>query len=92
MGVRVALYPTLAASVGMQAAWHVLHDFKLRGLPAVAEWQAQMRSGPHGVPSFAELTGLPKVRELEASFIPAEHQRDYDSTWGHRAAHEEPKR
>lgn len=91
LGVRVALYPTLAASVGMQAAWHVLHDFKSRGLPAIADWQAQMRSGPYGVPSFAELTGLPKVRQLEADFIPPEKQRDYETTWGHRAAHEQEK-
>ena len=92
LGVRVALYPTLAASVGMQAAWHVLHDFKSRGLPAIADWQAQMRSSPHGAANFAELTGLPKVRALETKFIPADHQRDYDTTWGHRAAHEEVKR
>lgn len=92
LGVRVALYPTLAASVGMQAAWHVLHDFKSRGLPAIADWQAQMRSGPYGVPNFGELTGLPQVRALEAAFIPPEGQRDYDNTWGHRAAHEEVKR
>ncbi|MCJ0764035.1 isocitrate lyase/PEP mutase family protein [Variovorax terrae] len=88
LGVRVALYPTITASVGMQAAWHVLHDFKARGLPAIAEWQAQMRNGPYGVPNLAALTGLPKVRELEASFIPPESQRDYETTWGHRPAQE----
>ena len=92
LGVRVALYPTVAASVGMQAAWHVLHDFKARGLPAIADWQAQMRAGPHGLASFAELTGLPQVRELETRFVPPERQRDYDSTWGHRAAQDEPRR
>jgi 2-methylisocitrate lyase-like PEP mutase family enzyme len=91
LGVKVALYPTLAASVGMQAAWHVLHDFKSRGVQAIADWQAQMRNGPHGMPSFAELTGLPKVRELEAAFIPPEHQRDYETTWGHRPANEATK-
>lgn len=91
LGVRVALYPTLAASVGMQAAWHVLHDFKSRGLPAVADWQNQMRSGPYGLPSFSELTGLPKVRNLETRFLPPENQRDYDNTWGHRAAHDDAK-
>jgi 2-methylisocitrate lyase-like PEP mutase family enzyme len=85
LGARVALYPTLAASVGMQAAWHVLHDFKSRGLPAIADWQARMRAGPHGVANFAELTGLPRVRELESDFLPADSQRDYQSTWGHRA-------
>lgn len=91
LGVRVALYPTLAASVGMQAAWHVLHDFKSRGPQALADWQARMRSSPHGMASFAELTGLPKVRALETSFIPPEHQRDYDTTWGHRPAHQDVK-
>lgn len=92
LGVRVALYPTLASSVGMQAAWHVLHDFKSRGSQAIAEWQAEMRSRPYGVANFAELTGLAKVRELETRFIPPEGQRDYDTTWGHRPAHAEPKR
>jgi 2-methylisocitrate lyase-like PEP mutase family enzyme len=92
LGVRVALYPTIAASVGLQAAWHVLHDFKAHGLPAIQDWQAQMRAGPHGVPNFGELTGLPKVRELENQFIPPEAQRDYTTTWGHRAAHEDVKK
>jgi 2-methylisocitrate lyase-like PEP mutase family enzyme len=91
LGVRVALYPTLASSVGMQAAWHVLHDFKSRGLPAIADWQSQMRSSQYGVTNFAELTGLPKVRELETSFIPADRQRDYETTWGHRPAQEQVK-
>lgn len=88
VGVKVALYPTIAASPGLQAAWHVLHDFKARGLPAIAEWQARMKEGPYGVPNFGELTGLPQVRELESAFIPPEKQRDYETTWGHRAAHE----
>ena len=77
MGGRVALHPTLAASVGMQAAWHVLHDFKSCG-----DWQAQMRSGPHGMPNFGELTGMAKMRELEAKFILAEQQRDYETSLG----------
>lgn len=92
LGVRVALYPTLASSVGMHAAWHVLHDFKSRGLPAIADWQAQMKSAPHGMANFAELTGLPKVRALEGDFIPAESQRDYETTWGHRPAQDVAKR
>lgn len=92
LGVRVALYPTIAASAGLQAAWHVLHDFKARGLQAITDWQGQMREGPYGIPNFGELTGLPKVRELEASFIPPENQRDYETTWGHRPAHEEVKK
>ena len=40
-----------------------------------------MHSGPHGMPNFGELTGRAKVRGLEAKFIPAEYQRDYDTTW-----------
>jgi 2-methylisocitrate lyase-like PEP mutase family enzyme len=86
LGVRIALYPTLAASVGMQAAWHVLHDFKARGPAAIVDWQVQMKNSPYGLPNFSELTGVAKVRELENSFIPAELQRDYETTWGHRAA------
>lgn len=91
LGVRVALYPTLAASAGMHAAWQLLHDFKSRGLPAITDWQAQLRNSPHGMANFAELTGLPKVRALEGDFIPAESQRDYDTTWGHRPAQDMTK-
>lgn len=92
LGVRVALYPTLASSVGMHAAWQVLHDFKSRGPQALTDWQAEMRNSPHGMASFAELTGLPKVRALETGFIPAEGQRDYETTWGHRPAQGVSKR
>ena len=31
LGARIALYPTFAATVGAQAAWFVLNDFKARG-------------------------------------------------------------
>lgn len=63
-----------------------MHDFKLRGLPAIADWKAQMQSSPFGVANFAELIDLSKVRELESQFIPQEQQRDYRSTWGHQPA------
>ncbi len=88
LGVKVALYPTLAASVGMHAAWHVLHDFKSRGVQAIVDWRMQLHSSPYGIANFAELTGLPKVRALETNFIPLGCQRDYETTWGHRATHE----
>lgn len=86
LGVRVALYPTLAASAGLHAAWQLLHDFKSRGVQALGDWQGQLRSSPHGMANFAELTGLPQVRALETRFMPQDQQRDYETTWGHRPA------
>src|SRR5215469_14139042 len=38
LGVRVALYPVLAAQAGLQGAWELMHDFKARGPAALAEW------------------------------------------------------
>ena len=92
LGVRVALYPTIAASVGMQAAWHVLHDFKARGVEALAEWQSTMRASPHGVADYRALSGVPQVRALEERFLTAEAQRDYQNTWGHQPSLELAKK
>ncbi|WP_063062883.1 isocitrate lyase/PEP mutase family protein [Nocardia sienata] len=83
LGVRVALYPTIAATVGMDSAWFLLHDFRHRGQPALDEWVARMADSPYGTASFMQLTNTERVRELEQRFVPAERQRDYQSTWGH---------
>ena len=73
----------LAASAGLQASWHVLNDFKTRGVQALTDWRAQVEASPYGAMNFAQITGAAKVRELEERFMPADAQRDYANTWGH---------
>lgn len=83
-GCKVALYPVLAATAGLQAAWHTLNDFRTRGVQALSDWRRQVESSPYGAINFAELTGYTGVRAMEAKYIPADAQRDYDNTWGHK--------
>jgi 2,3-dimethylmalate lyase len=83
LGARIALYPVFAATVGAQAAWHVLNDFKARGPMALEDWTEQMRSSPWGLPDFGNLVGAPRIREMEDEFLPQRLQRDYATTFGH---------
>ena len=83
LGVKVVLYPDIAAAAGMQAAWRVLHDFKARGADALTDWAAWVTASPYGAADLKSLIGSGHVRELEEMFIPAESQRDYETTWGH---------
>lgn len=82
-GCKIALYPVMAATAGLQAAWHVLSDFRVRGVDALSDWRRQIETSPYGGLNFSQLTGVTGVREMEARYLPAEAQRDYDSTWGH---------
>lgn len=79
LGTRVALYPTIASQVGIQAAWHVLNDFKQRGDRALADWSKWTKESPYGVADYRRMTGNAKIRELEAKYLPVSKQRDYDS-------------
>ncbi len=83
-GCKVALYPVMAATAGLQAAWHLLSDFRVRGVYAISDWRKQVESSPYGAINFSELTGYAGVRAMEAKYMPAEAQRDYDNTWGHK--------
>ena len=84
LGVRVALYPVVASSVGLQAAWMVLNDFKERGPVALDEWAARVKASRCGPVSLASVVRFDQVREIEEQCLPEDAQRDYDSTWGHR--------
>jgi 2-methylisocitrate lyase-like PEP mutase family enzyme len=84
LGVRIALYPTLAASAGLQAAWQVLHNFRHRGSEALVEWGASVNTSPWGRAFLDELVGAAHVRELEEQFLPKSNRRNYESTWGHK--------
>jgi 2-methylisocitrate lyase-like PEP mutase family enzyme len=82
-GLRIALYPTVAAMVGMQAAWQVLNDFKKRGTPALEDWAKGVKASPFGAVTLKDVTKAEKIREIEDRFLPEESKRDYKTTWGH---------
>jgi 2-methylisocitrate lyase-like PEP mutase family enzyme len=87
LGVRVALYPVMAATIGMQASWEVLNDFKKRGTAAIHDWDRRAAANPYGTVSVAKLIGMPKIRELEDRFLTDDKKRDYETTWGHKTSY-----
>lgn len=86
LGARIALYPTVAATAGMNAAWRVLNDLFKRGPEAIYDYAAEMRASEWGVADQHELVRLERVRELEERFLPEHERRDYEATWGHAGA------
>jgi 2-methylisocitrate lyase-like PEP mutase family enzyme len=84
LGVRIALYPVIAATAGLQASWQVLNDFRERGTAALQDWDRASRASKWGRADFGALVGQPKVREIEERFLPESKRRDYDGTWGHK--------
>jgi 2-methylisocitrate lyase-like PEP mutase family enzyme len=83
LGLRIALYPVVAATAGMQAAWHVMNDLKARGSVALEDWAARVKASPWGAVELNKVVKAAQVRELEQRCLPAGAQRDYASTWGH---------
>ncbi len=84
LGVKIALYPVIAATAGLQASWQVLNDFRERGTAALQEWDAANRRSKWGRVDFGALVGQDKIREIEERFLPENKKRDYDTTWGHK--------
>ena len=89
LGLRIALYPVIAATSGLQAAWETLNDLKERGAIALAEWNARAAASPWGRPNTGKLLGADKIRVIEERFIPASLRRNYAATWGHRTDYTE---
>ncbi len=86
-GVAAALFPGLTTSVGLQATWELLNDFRERGPVAMAERREAARRSKWGAvrfDSFAQLTEE-KIRAIEDAYLPPEQQRDYEHTFGHYA-------
>lgn len=76
-GARIAIFPTIASTAGLDASWHVLHDLHARGPIAIEEYQADMRSRGWGAVNRRELLHNERVRELEERYIPPAQRRDY---------------
>lgn len=77
LGVRIALYPVMAAQAGLQGAWELMNDFKARGPEALATWRERSRVGPFGAADYKALTGHGDVRKLETEYLPADIRRTY---------------
>lgn len=81
-GVKIYLSPAIAAQAALQGAWQTLSGFKQGGIAALAEWGAKNRAHPAGPIDFRTLTRNAMVKELEANYMPADKQRDYEHTFG----------
>ena len=83
LGLRIVLYPVLAATAGMQAAWQLFNDLKQRGKPAIDDWAESVRSSKYGAVQLKTVVNSAKVREIEECCLPDSAKRDYAGTWGH---------
>jgi len=88
VGAAALLFPAMTTSVGLQAAWDFLNDFKERGMAAQEDWSQRARNAPWGPVGkhSAELLRGARIRDLEDQYLPRELQRDYESTFGHRSS------
>lgn len=86
MGAAAVLFPGLTTSVGLQAAWDHLNDFKARGVEAQREWAARGRESAYGAVGFVDFVtpSLDEISDCEQRYLPASQQRDYEGTFGHR--------
>ena len=84
-GVAVAIFPAMTSSVGLQAVWELMNDFKERGLAAMSDRRQQAAAGKWGAADFHNFVypGGALVRDIEDKYLPRDVQRDYDSTFGH---------
>ena len=85
IGAAAVLFPSLTTTVGFQATWELLNDFKERGIVAQREALERGRSSKWGAVEVQDLLvpGPDVVRRLENDYLPSEQQRDYEGTWGH---------
>jgi 2-methylisocitrate lyase-like PEP mutase family enzyme len=84
LGLRVVLYPTIAATAGLQASWELLNDLHARGAPALLDWNRRVKASPFGQPEVKKLLGYDKILEVERRYLPKSAQRDYATTFGHK--------
>lgn len=83
LGVRIVLYPVVAARAGAQAAWELLHELRHDGPPALDRWRERIAAGRWGPVPDKRLLGTEDLRGLEERLLPPQLRRDYYSTFGH---------
>jgi 2-methylisocitrate lyase-like PEP mutase family enzyme len=77
LGYAVAFYPAAAIEPANVATWDFLHDFRRRGVAALAEFQARTRDHPLARFGANELLGFGRLREFEARYLPADRLARY---------------
>lgn len=85
IGAAGVLFPSMTTTVGLQATWDLLNDFKENGVQALRDAQQHARDSKWGAisPQSLLVPNAERVLELEKKYLPSDQQRDYDSTWGH---------
>jgi len=68
--------------IGSIAMYDFLVDYAKRGSDAFNEYADRTRNHPLGGFRIFDLTGFPKVQELEQQFLPAETMARYDNSLG----------
>lgn len=87
LGAAAAIFPGMTSSSGLQQTWELLNDLRERGQAALDE-----RRGPAGEPKWGRVRfdsfvspSHQRVKEIEASYLAGDQQRDYESTFGFSA-------
>jgi 2-methylisocitrate lyase-like PEP mutase family enzyme len=87
MGAAAAIFPGMTSSAGLQQTWDLLNDLRERGQPALDDRRtpaAESKWGRVRFDTFVSPTHE-RVKDIEASFLAEEQQRNYDSTFGFSA-------
>lgn len=86
MGAAAVLFPALTTAAGLQTTWELMKDFRARGTVAQQDWARRASESDAGPVNFQEFVS-PTAGEVvahEQQYLPEEHQRDYETTFGHR--------
>jgi 2,3-dimethylmalate lyase len=86
-GAAAAIFPGMTSSMGLQQTWDLLNDLRERGQAALDQRRAPDAESKWGRVRFDTFVSPSPdhVKRIEASFLPADRQRDYESTFGFRA-------
>lgn len=86
LGVSCAFLSSAArGSVYYRVLWEYLSDIKARGNQAIQDWEKWLDAFPWkypGPPHRFDLTGFPKIRELEERYLSPEQMEKYAHSWG----------
>ena len=86
-GAAAAIFPGMTSSNGLQQTWDLLNDLKERGQAALDERRIPPSESKWGRVRFDTFVSpsRDRVKEIEATFLSAEQQRDHERTFGFAA-------
>jgi len=80
--LRVCMEGLHITRVGTIAMYDFLRRYREGGADVVNEFSAAHKDHPLSTFGVFDLTGFPKMRELEQQYLPADHQARYDKSLG----------